>query len=265
MSRRPKNHLLSSACLAGVVCITSAVLITRASMEKSTPATQAFTADTVKRGPGNFFSQPEALRVARRIGKRFGSSRRRTSVMTGTVTFGSSGQQVTITRRQLDTGENVEFFVASGKFTWRAEEGTRTGSGMPTDMQRLLSERLVYDSPDYFVLAQLRGASYLTVAQNVRPENAPDTYDGPLWTIVRVDDPQSNESARPKSSWRLYYINSQTGLIDRIVSQLNNETVEAQITQWTEESGEKTPSHINWLIGGQTIMSFQVASVYYDK
>ena len=262
MSRTTGNLVV---CLA-LISAASAFLITRASIETSAPATsaQVSTLAPVERDRKNLFLQPEALRVSRRVGKRFGPSRHSTSVTTGTVTIGGIAQPVTITRRQSSKGETVEFVGAKRALTWRAEEGARAASSAPTEVERLLIERLVYDSPDYFVLAQISGASYFTVAQNVRPENAPDNYDGALWTIVRVDDPESNKVARPISSSRLYYINSQTGLIDRIVSRLNGETVEAQITHWAEQSGEKTPSHITWSVGGRAVMSYQVNSVFHN-
>src|SRR5262249_23229776 len=100
---------------------------------------------------------------------------------------------------------------------------------------------------------------------NVRPGNAPDDYSGPLFTVVRVDGPQSVEASRSKNSWRLYYINSQTGLIDRIVSQLGNQDVEAEISAWSEVSGEKLPSRITWSISGRTVMSYQLSSVSADE
>jgi hypothetical protein len=265
MSRMLRNPLLCLVSLAVLVCVTSVFLITRASIDTSAPATQVAAPAQVERGPRNLFLQPEALRVSRRLGKRFGPSSRAVSVIAGTVTIGGSEQSTTITRRQAGKGENVELLWASRVLTWSAEEGSRAVSSTPTETERLLIERLIYDSPDYFVLAQLRGASYFTVARNVRPENAADNYEGPLWTVVRVDNPQSNEAARPASSWRLYYINSQTGLIDRIVSRLNDQTVEAEISGWSEQSGEKIPSHITWSIGGQTVMSYQVNSVSHSE
>lgn len=265
MSQTQRNLLPVVVCL-GLVSVASAFLISRASIDASALATtrQVSAAAAVARGPKNRFLQPEAVRVSRRLGKRFGSSSRAVSVLTGTITVGENAQPVTLTRRLSETGESVELLGASGALTWRSDEGARAPSRTPTAFERLLIERLVYDSPDYFVLAQLRGASYFTVARNVRPENAPDYYDGPLRTVVRIDDPQSNEAVRPTSSWRLYYINSHTGLIDRIVSQLNDETVEARITSWTEQSGEKTPSEIIWSVGTRTVMSYQVISVSHN-
>jgi hypothetical protein len=204
--------------------------------------------------------QPEALRLARRLGKRFGRSSPTASVLTGTVTIGGSAQPITITRRQFGIGENVELIVASRALTWGANEGARAVSSTPTETERLLIERLVYDSPDYFVLAQLGRASYFTVARNMRPGDAPDNYDGPLWTVVRVDD-QSDQRAAALSRWRLYYLNSSTGLIDKVISETQGERIEAIFSDWIERAGEKFPSTIRWTIQGQTLMSFNLANV----
>ena len=188
-----------------------------------------------------------------------------TSAMSANLTIAGSDQRVTVTRRQVAKGESVELSLAGRLLTWNVEEGTRSISSTPTSTERLLLERLIYDSPDYFVLAQIRGASYSTVAGNVRPSGAPDNYDGPLWTVVRVDEPPAKETPNPQSNWRLYYINSQTGLIDRIVSQIDGESVEAEISAWHESSGEKTPSHITWSSGGRVVMTYQLTSVSHSK
>lgn len=141
------------------------------------------------------------------------------------LTIGVDRRVASITRRQTDDGEQVEINVAgsAGLLTWSAAQGAR-GSGAPaTGSDRELIERLVLDSPDQFVLAQLRGASYYTVARNVRPAEANDGYSGPLWNIVRVDDPSREQAQGPQSRWRLYYLNSTTGLIDRIVCELDGQ------------------------------------------
>jgi hypothetical protein len=181
------------------------------------------------------------------------------------VSFRANQQVLSITRRQVGDGESVELLSAGRVLTWSASEGAKVALSAPTADERLLVERLIYDSPDYFVLAQLRGASYFRVAQNVRPPEAPDNYTGPLWTVVRVDEPQIEESVRPRSSWRLYYINSNTGLIDRIVSRLGDETVEAEIISWTEHDGEKIPSQVTWSIAGRAVMNYQVTSVNQSR
>lgn len=261
----PRNLLLCSVSLALLVCATSVFLITRASIETNVSATQSSSASQADRGPRNLFLQPEAFRFSRRLGKRFSPSSRAASVITGFVTLDGVQRPVSITRRQTHKGENIELNLAGRSLSWNADTGTQAVSSLPSATERLVIERLTYDSPDYFVLAQLRGASYFTVAQNVRPENAPDDYNGPVWTVVRVEEPQLDESVRPASPWRLYYLNSQTGLIDRIVSQSGGETVEAEIVNWSQQSGEKAPSQITWSIGGRVVMSYQSTFVSHNE
>jgi hypothetical protein len=206
--------------------------------------------------------QPEAVRVARRLGKRFNPSSRTASVLTGTLTIDGSAQPVTITRSQSNQGESIDLLVASRALTWRAEEGARAAASTLIDMERQLVERLVYDCPDYFVLAQLRGASYYTVARNVRPDYAPDNYDGPLWTVVRVEEPRSDEPNKQLvSRWRLFYLNSSTGLIDKVVSEEQGQPLEASFSDWTEQSGEKFPAVVTWTSQGKPVMTFNLTNL----
>ena len=79
-------------------------------------------------------------------------------------------------------------------------------------------------------MAQLRGASYHVVARNVRDDvGGSDSYSGPLWDLIRVEEP-GTETTRESRPWRLYYINVQTGLIDKIVSEFAGVRIEANLS-----------------------------------
>lgn len=169
-------------------------------------------------------------------------------------------------RRQTDDGERVEVNLGGGRssLTWATDSGPQNPSGEKIGQtERVLLERLTYDSVDQFLLAQLRGASYSVVICNLRPDDAGDDYAGPLWDVVRVDDPEAEEQKRPLSSWRLYYINRTTGLIDKVVSEVLGDRVEAQFTDWTERNGEKFPASITWSRGGQPLMTLNVINVSF--
>lgn len=265
MFRTPRNLLLVVVCLAGVIAVTSVFLITRASVETSAPAKQGSAPASRTRGPRNLSLQPEALRVSRRLGKRFGPSPRGTSGTTGTLTVVGSPQALTITRQQTQTGETVELVLTDKRLTWSDQEGAKTASRTPSAAERLLVERLTLDSPDQFVLAQLRGASYFTIARNVRPADAQDGYAGPLLNLVRVDEPQQDESLRPQSTWRIYYLNVETGLPDRVNYQLNGEEITVEFLEWSEQQGEKTPAHVRWTSNGQPNMEYRVATVSHQQ
>jgi hypothetical protein len=208
-------------------------------------------------------SQPEALKLVRRIGgARFKSAA--VVIVQGVIETDSNRQQVTIVRRQTVDGERVEVGLGGGpsSMTWANDSGPqRSGGANLSQDERILLERLTADSADEFVLAQLRGASYSVVIRNLRPDDAGDDYAGPLWDVVRVDDPEPDEQKRPLSPWRLYYVNRTTGLIDKVVSEVLGERVEAQLSDWTDRNGEKFPASITWSRSGQTLMTFNVNNV----
>ena len=172
---------------------------------------------------------------------------------------------MTLTRRQTQTGETAELNLANRTLTWSAEEGAKANTNTPNGIEQLLLERLILDSPDNFVLAQLRGASYFTIARNVRPTDATDGYSGPLWNLVRVDEPQVDESRKALSSWRIYCINVETGLPDRVEYQLNGKEIRAEFLEWTEQQGEKTPSRVRWSVDGQPLMEYRATSIFHNQ
>ena len=123
------------------------------------------------------------------------------------------------------------------------------------------NRRAIYERARAALLAQLRGASYYTLARNVRGDlGGSDDYTGPLWDVIRVEEPEREATRRPLSNSRLYYINVQTGLIDKIVSELRGEKIEANVVQWLDQGGEKIPSYIVWKRGDETVQEFRLTS-----
>lgn len=223
---------------------------------------QVLSANTGGPRPRNLSLQPEAFNMGHRLGKRFSPGKRERSILIGTLTIGSEQRIVQTTRTQTDDGEQVEIKIAGspGSLTWDRNQGALSSGSRATGSDRQLVERLALDSPDQFVLAQLRGASYYMVAPNVRPVNAGDNYTGPLWNIIRVGDPEPDEAKRPESRWRLYYLNAVTGLIDRIESEAQGQRIVAELSAWTDQDGEKTPTQITWTHLGQTLMQYRLTN-----
>jgi len=262
MSRRSRIVVCCLALLG--IAGARAVLITRASSERPPLVTQTTQSRGGKRGPRNLFLQPDAAAVARKLGKRFGVSSRSSSVLSGNLTIAGVDQPLTITRRQTETGEQINLVIGDRNLTWSDQEGTKSTAGLVSEPERVLLERLTLDSPDQFVLAQLRGASYFTIARNVRPTDANDSYTGPLWNLVRVDEPEAVQ-AKVLSSWRIYYLNVETGLPDRIEYQLNERPITVEFFEWTRQGPETTPSHVKWSSNGQTLMELRLASVSLNQ
>jgi hypothetical protein len=209
--------------------------------------------------------QPEAFKLSRRVGgERFKAKTPVVLIVQGVLSTGTIRQNVRLSRYQTDQGERVEVSLAGApSLSWDAASGARTSAGVLDLANRLLLERLTFDSADEFILAQLRGASYYVVARNVRPDDAADDYSGALWDVVRIDDTEQDEQKKPFSAWRLYYINTRTGMIDRIVCDARGDRIEANFSDWTDRSGEKSPSAITWTSHGQTLMSFNLTNVSF--
>jgi hypothetical protein len=79
--------------------------------------------------------------------------------------------------------------------------------------------------------------------------------------LVRVAEPSRLTQNRPQSLWRLYYINSSTGLIDKVVSQEQGKTITAEFSAWTDIGGEIVPTHITWKLDNQAMMDLVVTSI----
>jgi len=211
----------------------------------------------------NLSMQPEALAMSRRLGKRFSPEKRVESTLTGMITIAGTRQEISTKRRQTDDGEQVEIALAGapGLLTWDRLQGSATSDRRASATDRELVERLVLDSPDQFVLAQLAGASYQVIARNLRAsDNGDDGYSGALWKVVRVDYPRSEGSVVTRPGPRLYYINMSTGLIDRVVRELQGEQLVASFDGWTNLNGEKCPTEITWSRNGQVVMRYRLTN-----
>ena len=209
--------------------------------------------------------QPEADRLRRSLGLRFLTPGLEKAVLIGTLTIGADRSLLRMVRTQSDDGEQVEIAVGAvaSSLIWTPAGGAKVDGGRALGNSRAIIERLVLDSPDEFVLAQLRGASYYTVARNVMPKNAAgsEDYNGPVWDVVRVGEPDALGTDAALSKSRIFHINTQTGLIDRCFSREEGETVVAEISGWADQFGEKVPTHITWNKNGKVVMELSLSNI----
>jgi hypothetical protein len=271
---RPSVSRLAAAGLA-LCCITALAVGARTLLESfdspavgslaSTPPIQAQgmalgSAPTHRKLSLN----PEAAALSRRIGRRFKSAGREVSFVNGTLITGGDARHIRVTRVQDNVGERVE--VALGgqiRLAWDAERGA-VAEGQSAGGEELeLVERIALDSAEQFVLAQLRGAVYHVVSRSVRlaKDDGADEYAGPLYDVVRVSEPPREGASDAVARWRLYYLNTRTGLVERVVSESGGGKVVAELSGWVEHAGEWSPSRIAWMLGGEPWMELTIQSV----
>lgn len=206
--------------------------------------------------------QPEANRLRRRLGNRFLSQGNTFSTLVGTLTLGGQSQIVRIVRSFSENGELVAIERTGNlpALSWNDNTGALVNGVKATGEDRLLIERLALDSADQFVLAQLRGASYRTIARKARPAEAGsnDNYRGPVWDLVLIGEPKRLADKAPTSASRQYYVNTSTGLIDRVLSQENGQTITAELSGWTQVASERFATKIVWQRGTQKLMELVI-------
>jgi hypothetical protein len=209
--------------------------------------------------------QPEADRFRRRLGQRFLTPGREMSVLVGQLTVGTERYTARIIRNQADDDERLTVALNGGPptLTWSGLGGAQANGSSANGDVRALIERLALDSPDQFILAQLRGASYYNIASHVRPAEVGGSgqYRGPVWSIVRVGEPSTVTQGRPQSRWRLFYINEATGLIDKIVSKEQDGNIVAEFSGWVEQAGEQAPTRITWTRNKQVVMELKLNNI----
>ena len=262
--RRALNRwLVPSVLFVVVVGALAAVAARRNGSDVPQQPEPSTAAPRSRSGFRNLSLQPEAGKLSKRLGQRFIGSASGVSVLIGEVTTGETRMPLRVVRTQDARGESVEISGNGRALVWSAAEGLK-GDTAVTQFDRSLVERLVFDSADAFVLAQLSGASYQVIGKNVRADlGGADNYDGPLWTVVRVSYAGHDGEAKPESVARVFYINSRTGLVDKVISEIDGEEIEATLDGWLTEAGETFPSLIRWNIAGRQIMAFKV--INFDR
>jgi len=258
-TRAVSTWLFVSVLLAAMLGAMAVVVARKHRGENQQQSIQLGSGNTPRPTAGSRFRNlslhPEAGKLSRKLGQRFIDSDSAVSVLVGEVVTGDIRVPVRVVRRQDRSGESVEIAANGKTLSWNASDRAKRNAALP-DFDRTLIDRVVFDSPDAFILAQLKGASYHVLARNVRADiGGADNYDGPLWTVVRVSYPAAGADTEPQ---RIYYINSGTGLIDKVVSEQSGQEIEATFDRWTTEKGETFPAVVRWTRDGQQLMEFRV-------
>jgi hypothetical protein len=75
-----------------------------------------------------------------------------------------------------------------------------------------------------------------------------------------VEEPATHPN-NPSGLWRLYYINSSTGLLDKVVSQERGRPITAEFSRWVDQGGEIFPTQITWKQNKETVMEMTIINI----
>lgn len=201
------------------------------------------------------------VRALDALGDRFESPGRARSILTGAFVRHVGGTQVSApmvllrefpdkVRFEVQTASGLRVLGHDGRQSWSQDSSISREDAA-------LVEELVTDSVEHFITGQATGDATFHLGDMFRLNDSSDAeYAGPFYDILRVDDTFRNSSglrARPT----LFYLNSRTGLPERIVYELPGEgattRVEVEFGEWFTVAGQKLPRRTAWKKGGALV------------
>ena len=205
------------------------------------------------------------IRALDALGNRFESPAQGRSIMTATFTR-SKGEprQFTIIRELPDklrieeTGLTTQWTIGhDGNRPW-----ARAGSPSAEDLR--LIETIMRDSMEHFIAGQARGDATFHLGDMFRADDGSnENYTGPFHDILRVDDAfETPEGTKTRPT--LFYLNSRTGLLEKIVYEREEGKIEVQFGEWITIANQKTPGRIIWKENGSVTNQLVITQVAFS-
>jgi len=199
------------------------------------------------------------VRALDALGDRFEIEAKARVLITASLTRnGGSPTQLTIVREPGDKLRVEE--QAATRLRILGHDGSRSwGQGGPPNVDEIeFLDSLVRDSIEHFITGQAAGNATLQLGDMFRLDNGEDPgYVGPFYDILRVEDAYTTAGVRD-SRPTLHYLNSQTGLPERIVYERGSKRVLVEFGNWAVFGGQKVPGRVVWQENGTIIRELTI-------
>lgn len=125
-----------------------------------------------------------------------------------------------------------------------------------------LIETLVYGSAEHFFTTQMQGmTTRLLGSRFLLHRSSTADYNGPYYDVYKVAD-RVKTSTEQREQLKLYYFNSDTLLLERVVYEINRNgstvNVEERLGDWTREQGQQIARRIERFENGESVFVFTV-------
>lgn len=267
--RNKKPQALLTLALGLIVSCSAVAYVSRAhnlrafdlGAPPATPMTlAASTASAAQRGqpprlPTRYVSKgrvwPKLRETLRLMGNRLEKPGKERLIMSGTLTriigsqteahlFRLTTQFPGLMRLEVQDSPGTSVIVFNGR------DAAKSGGPINRDDEDLI-ETLVFDTIDHFFAGQMQGAALRTLGERFRLDDgtAADYTDG-FYDIYEVIE-ETGVGSSVRQQTKLYYINSDTLLLERVRYQLDRgapDGVEVQIKNWRRSGDQLLPSSI---------------------
>jgi hypothetical protein len=145
--------------------------------------------------------------------------------------------------------------------TFDGEQAEATGNALNTT-DRDVMETLIYGSAEHFFTTQIQGMATRFLGSRFRlDDGSAADYNGPYYDVYKVAD-QVKTAADHRQQLKLYYFNSETLLLERVVYEVTRNgsvlNVEERIGDWTKEQNQQVARRIERFENGESVFVLTV-------
>jgi hypothetical protein len=145
------------------------------------------------------------------------------------------------------------------------EQVKAAGNALDEAEQDLI-ETLVYGSAEHFFDTQMEGMATRFLGSRFRLDDGSTAdYSGPYYDVYKIAD-QVKTSADQREQLKLYYFNSDTLLLERVVYEINRNgatvRVEERLGDWTREQGQQVARRIERFENGESVFVLRIDAAH---
>jgi hypothetical protein len=145
-------------------------------------------------------------------------------------------------------------------------EQVKAGGNPLDEAEQDLIETLVYGSAEHFFETQMQGMATRLLGSRFRLDDGSSAdYTGPYYDVYKVAD-QINTSPDRREQIKLYYFNSDTLLLERVVYEINRNgstvKVEERLGDWTREQGQQVARRIERFENGESVFVLTIGAAH---
>jgi hypothetical protein len=140
--------------------------------------------------------------------------------------------------------------------------------GQPAPDELDLVESLTYDNAEHFFHTQMQGNAMRFLGSRFRTDDGSDPdYSGPYFEIYKIAD-RIAASGEERAA-KLYYFNSETLLLERVIYVINRNgseiNIETKLSDWRVQDGQKVARRIERLENGRSVFVLNIRSAQFGK
>lgn len=201
------------------------------------------------------------------LGNRLEKSGKERLTITGEL-YSTSDSQVREITATLEFPDKLRLGIKNGDQNRLLTIDAHKIQGQAESGELDLIESLSYDNAEHFFDTQMHGNAMRFLGSRFRTDDGsnPD-YNGPYFDIYKIAD-RIDTSGEERAA-KLYYFNSDTLLLERVIYVINRNgseiNIETKLSHWRDEDGQKVARRLERLENGKSVFVLNIRSAQFGR